>query len=292
MERRTWWRRAAVAAALLVCLSPLGASAQQGGEDARSRAAASLYELASKDFAEGRFQASLEKLLEVYKLDPNPILLYNIGRAYEELGDLAEAADYFQRAVADAALPTELQAEVGKRLPRVVPALKLREARGLSANTLRLSVKQAQEGALSAFRERQKNNDPVVIAPPPRVEPAPLGGLFWGGVGALAVGAGLLGGGAVVDLGLSGPIDELKDPGTRQDAARTRALQAEIEDDQALAGLLYLSGGVVLVAGGALTALSLLEVGPEAPAAGEGAWWLAPVLGPAQVGLGVQGSFP
>lgn len=286
--RRKWLTPALC---VVLCLCPVWAQAQEQDGDARARAAASLYELASKDFAEGRFQEALDKLQEVYKLDPNPVILYNIGRSYEELGDLASAAQFFQQAVSDPTLPQELQAEIGKRLPRVLPALQLREARAVSSNMLRVGLKQAEDDAVAAFVKKQEDKK-VVVQPPPVIKdqgPDPV--LLWSGVGASVVGAGLLVGGMVVDLGLSTPISELKEPETRSDAVRVKQLQDEIDSGQTTAGLLYLSGGVVLVTGGVLVTLALLD-GEEAPAAEQGSVSVSPLLGTQGAGLSLQGSFP
>jgi tetratricopeptide (TPR) repeat protein len=294
-------RSAGRGAAWVLVWAVLGLSssawAQGGGEppkgepagekdDARAKAAENLYTIASAAFQEGRYKEALEKLLQVYDLDPNPVLLYNIGRCHEELGKLAEAADFFQRAVADPALPEELQKQIGLRLPRVLPALKLREANNVVRGLVAVGMRQGEDRSVTAFKERNQRQEPTSH------EPNPI--LLWSGVGAGAVGLGLLGGGALVDAGLGDSISELQQTQTRRDQARTEELQGEIEDGQTTATILYVSGGALLVTGGVLVGVALLGGGEEAPAQEAPplqGWRLLPWVGPTQAGLGVVGGF-
>lgn len=256
--------------------------------EARKEAARGMFRVALEAFKGGRFQEALDKLEEVYKLDPNPIILYNIGRALEELGRLAEAAEYFQRAVADPALPEQLQAEVGRRLPKVLPVLKFRESRLASSQNVALGLVRARDASRQEAQRLEEARKPKVVQEPPGLVERPL---FWGGVGASALGAGLLVGGFLIDQGLSDPIEELKDPETRQSAARTRALQSEIESDQLLATIFYIGGGVLLAGGGTLLYFAV-DGTFDTPAEGEeGAVRVMPTLLDGGAGVTLGGSF-
>lgn len=259
------------------------ASAQGDDDEATRAAAASMYRLAVQQFKAGKFQQALDKLQEVYNLDPNPVILYNIGRCFEELGKLADAAEFFQKASADPELPGALLAEIGKRLPKVLPALKNREARTLAVKAVSMGVGIGAERALEAYVDSESKGD-VIISDADNGR-----GFLWGGSAASIVGAGLLGAAVFIDTGLADPIAELEDPATRTDRARTLSLQDSIASDQTTATVLYITGGVILVSGGAMVALSLMadESGQE----GEGGLTFLPFLGGGQAGVVLGGRF-
>jgi hypothetical protein len=48
--------------------------------------------LAGQDYySQGRYQKAIEEFEEAYRLDPRPLLLYNMAQAYEKLGELEKA---------------------------------------------------------------------------------------------------------------------------------------------------------------------------------------------------------
>jgi hypothetical protein len=59
---------------------------------------------------------------EAYKLDPNPNYLFNIGRVYEEKGDIRAAVDYYQRFVKEPGVEIESRELALQRL-RVLKAI-------------------------------------------------------------------------------------------------------------------------------------------------------------------------
>ena len=78
------------------------------------------------------------------------------------------------------------------------------------------------------------------------------------------------------------------DDQTRTDSARTLSLQDDIERDQTLATVLYISGGVLSVAGLTLVYYTLTDT--EAPQAGEGVGLrVNPFVGSGMVGVTVGG---
>src|SRR4051794_14721586 len=60
-----------------------GAAVRGAATDAR---ALDLFEQSAKAYREGRFQDAVDRLLEARSLKSEPVLLYNLGRAYEALG--------------------------------------------------------------------------------------------------------------------------------------------------------------------------------------------------------------
>lgn len=275
--------RGTLAVALAACFV-LAAAPAVAQDDSRKEAAASMYKVAQEEFGAGNFAEALDKLIEVYELDPNPVILYNIGRCYEELGQLADAAEYFQRAAADQNLPEQLYAEVGKRLPKLMPALRLREAQALSSSAVTNGLSRGEEQALQAYVETKETGPvgPVATGPDPV--------FFWSGVALAGAGVVLTGVGLGVDSGLSDPIDELKDPATRSDRARVESLQSEIDSGQTLALTMYLAGAATLVAGGVLITLGLMNEVEAAPAEAT-TWKFGPALAPGVVGVQFGGQF-
>src|SRR5258707_1542282 len=50
--------------------------------------------------AAGQVERGIAELKQAYAIKPHPALLYNIARAYVDLGKIPDALDYFQRYVA------------------------------------------------------------------------------------------------------------------------------------------------------------------------------------------------
>ncbi len=73
--------------------APHGATS---GDSPERRRALELFEESAKAYREGRFQDAVDKLLEARRLKNEPVLLYNLARAYEALGKPQEAADAYQ----------------------------------------------------------------------------------------------------------------------------------------------------------------------------------------------------
>lgn len=59
--------------------------------------ALALFEESRGHYDAGRFDRAIELLQEAYGLTPEPILLYNMGRAYEGADRIREAADAYER---------------------------------------------------------------------------------------------------------------------------------------------------------------------------------------------------
>jgi len=54
--------------------------------------------MAGQDYySQGRYQKAIEEFEEAYRLDPRPLLLFNIAQAYEKLGNLSKTVDYLKR---------------------------------------------------------------------------------------------------------------------------------------------------------------------------------------------------
>jgi tetratricopeptide (TPR) repeat protein len=86
-----------ISAVAIVLLLAIGlpaqpASAQQQPvEDTRAR---ELFLEGEAHYAAGRYELAAERYLEAYELSDRPELLFNVGNAYERLGDYERAAKY------------------------------------------------------------------------------------------------------------------------------------------------------------------------------------------------------
>ncbi|MDD5307515.1 MAG: tetratricopeptide repeat protein [Deltaproteobacteria bacterium] len=82
----------------LVCTAVLLAVALAGGT---ALADAKQHFLAGNDYyTQGRYQKAVDEFQEAYRLDPRPLLLYNIAQTWEKLGELDKAVDAFKRFLA------------------------------------------------------------------------------------------------------------------------------------------------------------------------------------------------
>jgi hypothetical protein len=48
-------------------------------------------------YTQGRYEKAIEEFEEAYRLDPRPLLLFNISQAWEKMGDLAKSLDFLKR---------------------------------------------------------------------------------------------------------------------------------------------------------------------------------------------------
>jgi tetratricopeptide (TPR) repeat protein len=94
--------RVAVLAALALAFSAIvlvsrdAAAAPTRAAPTDSRAL-ELFEQSAQAYREGRFQEAVDRLLEARRFKAEPVLLYNLGRAYEALGKPADAADAYAK---------------------------------------------------------------------------------------------------------------------------------------------------------------------------------------------------
>jgi tetratricopeptide (TPR) repeat protein len=107
--------------------APASASAVPVAQDLRAQAAA-LYKEGAGLFREGKFREAGERFQAAYNLDPSPILLYNLARAAEELGEATTAVNHYKAYLARYP-QAEDRAEVERRI-RVLEAVRKTAATG------------------------------------------------------------------------------------------------------------------------------------------------------------------
>jgi len=147
-------------AAVTLCTLPIPAIAAPNRGAPTDARALELFEQSEKAYRDGKFQEAVDRLLEARRYKAEPVLLYDLGRAYEALGKPSDAADAYAKYLQE-------EPDAGDR-----KAIEGRIA------TLRA---QANDLAAAAAKDREREDDPFAVVP-------------WvvAGLGVAAVGTGLV----------------------------------------------------------------------------------------------------
>lgn len=199
--------------------------------------AAEAYQEGAKAFKGKDFETALGHFDRAFKLDPSPILLYNIARCHEEMGALDPAISNFQLYLVRA--PDAADREDVERRIRVMEAIK----------------------------KRQAELEPAEGSPGDSALPVWGYSLLGAGVAAFAVGGGF---GYVADTAAEehrAAVTRAKKSSTKQDA----------DTNSTYANASFVIGGVLALAGASILAWDLLsdhetsvEVAPVPTASGGG----------------------
>lgn len=239
----------------------LPAYAQDGGSSI-ARQVENLSAEGAQAFRAGDYETAIARFEEAYALQPVPNLLYNIGRAYEQMEMWDEAIAHFERFITAPDVESEAREHAMQRVQS------LREIKALAS---RDSTPQESD-------EKAVPEDPV--APPPQVEgPNRLPGFLVAGSGVA-----LVGGGVVMGLMAKSNADQLTDTSLDYDqrlaarnAARTQGIVADV---------LYASGAI---AAGVGVYLIVTAGGKDEPA--PLARSIFPWVGKESAGLGMTLNF-
>jgi tetratricopeptide (TPR) repeat protein len=98
-------------------------------EDPAKARALELFEQSAVAYRAGRFQEAVDRLLEARRVRPEPVLLYNLGRAYEALGKPEEAADAYTSYLAEEPHAADRRAIEGRITTLRAQAAELARAR-------------------------------------------------------------------------------------------------------------------------------------------------------------------
>lgn len=256
------------------------ALAPDGDPEALSAEAVERFE--AKDY-----DAAVDLFEQAYAVDPQPNYLFNIGRVYEEKGDLENAVVFYQRFVAQSGVDIDSRQEATKRLKVLREAL----------DQLKAEKEPPKEDTTDPTpKDDAVDPIPEETTPPPPVEDEEaaqaakrkktlrITGYSLMGVGgaALIVGAAL--GGVASGTADDANADEFVD--------RTLALRDRARRQAAAADAMFITGGVLAVAGLALVLATL--GGKKAKAGGDTVsrrtLW-SPVVGPQRVGVGLTHRF-
>jgi tetratricopeptide (TPR) repeat protein len=195
-----------------------------------------LFQRSHRAYRDGDFQLAVDLLLEARKLRTEPVLLYDLGRAYEALGRRADAADAYARFLEEAPTTSDRRAIEGR------------------IATLHRQVEE-EEALRRAAAAARAQDEAAKRAPPPaeesRPSPAPatersatlvLAPWVVGGVGLAALGTGA----AFGVLSRSRYDDAKAEPGQ----AKAADLYDGAKHDAVIANVALISGAVLVAAAG------------------------------------------
>jgi tetratricopeptide (TPR) repeat protein len=189
-----------------------------------------LFEDSDKAYKAGKFEKAADLLREAYGLYPEPLLLYNLGRAQEGLGDMQGAVDSYEKYLADAK-------EIKDRgaIERRIETLKAQLAK---------QAADAQRRADEEERRRREEEQRKLNPPPPIDDRSPLEKYGpWITMGS---------GGAMV---LTGVFFGINASTTHDDAVATpiqrdsAELQRSAERSATVANVLFVVGGAAIAGG-------------------------------------------
>lgn len=197
--------------------------------------AADLSGQAIERFKARDYDAAARLFEQAYALDPNPNYLFNVGRVYEEKGDIRSAVDYYQRFVKE-------------------PGVEI-ESRELALQRLRVLRAILHETDPEPGQPATAAPGPQADAPPPAPTPGAdetdrskamrLGGYALLGVGSISVIVGGVFGG--LTLAKKNELDDIHMADERKALAREGKTFALVSDVTLFTGAALAVTGLVLV---------------------------------------------
>ena len=185
--------------------------------------AESAYQAGVSAFGEKDFKGALKLFDHAFKLDPSPVLLYNIARCHEEMGTLEPAIRNFELYLA--------------RAP---------DAPDRAAVERRIRVMEAK-----SEREAARKPVSVVVVPiePKSVAPPASSAMRWWGYGTVGAGVVGLAVGGVLGASADTAAKDHREALTRVDKSR---FETEANDKATQANVSYIVGGALLAVGAGL----------------------------------------
>lgn len=207
-------------------IAALGGSAY--AED-REKALA-LFEDSDKAYKAGNFEQAAELLREAYGLYPEPLLLYNLGRAQEGLGDMQGAVESYEQFLREAK-------EIKDRgaIERRIATLK---------EQLQRQADEARRRAEEEERRRREEEERKRNPPPPIDTRTPL--QKYGPWITMGTGGAFVVTGVFFGIRAQSTHDDAVATAIQRDAAE---LQASAERSATVANVLFVAGGAAIAGG-------------------------------------------
>lgn len=275
---RTAQAAAYVPAALRVAPAPTAAQAPATAEDGETFE--SLVEQARGKFKDKDYVGAVALFERAYALQPEPAILFNIGRIYEEANDIDKAIAYYEKFIADNSVDMGQRDKALGRLQALEKIVEIRKKEEAKRNP-----KPVDSGPKNPPNPDDKTQPgPVGPQPGPGTPPGqvdnpqpapnkllrPIGYTMLGVGAALLIGGGIAGGVARKQHALFEGADTLD---ARRDASeRGKSLAATADG-------LFIAGGVLAAVGVILLVIPKARKSKAAQA-------LRPSVSPREVGLG------
>ena len=193
---------------ICLCLASLLMAAPASASEGALEQAAQVYQEGVAAFKAKAFPQALELFERAYKLDPSPILIYNLARTHEEMGHAAEAIDHF-----------------GLYLTRV-PGAADRADVERRVRVMKKILEQVKPEPVEPPPVADPEPPPPVVQPAPRPAPSSLRPYAYSafGVGAAALGVGVfywvrMGNAESEHEGATTGDDKVRTAGDAEDAA-------------------------------------------------------------------------
>ena len=269
---------AAVAGGLLALSGPEAAEASNASARTIATEPApdseALSASAVEAFEAGRFDDAVSLFEQAYDADPQPNYLFNIGRVYEEKGDLQSAVDYYTRFIGESGVDIDARKNAAARL-----------------KVLKEAIAALEDPKEEPEPEPEPTQDPeppeVVASSPESDEPTDkqkklrIAGYSLIGVG----GAALIVGGVFGGLAL-GKTRSADDEPFVDEAAR---LRRDARSQARVADAMYITGGILAGAGLVMVLTTLGK--KKTPRTAAARHRIAPAVGRNHVGVSLGGRF-
>ncbi len=136
-----------------ILLALLWAGPAPAREPSDAQRAEEWYQVAMAHMKGERYLKAAKAFERAHELDADPVLLWNIGRAYEKAGELDKAKSFYTEFLKSEGIPGELRVKANKRIVEISVALeKARLEREQAVREAKLKAE--MEAKLQAERER------------------------------------------------------------------------------------------------------------------------------------------
>jgi len=234
-----------------------------------------LVEQAGVKFKAKDYASAVALFERAYAVQPEPAILFNIGRIYEQAQNAEAAIGYYEKFIADESVELKDREKAVQRLQVLRTIVEIREKE--KARTNPKPVPETKPA------DTQVVGPDLGPKPDPNADKAPASGRLLRPIGGVMVGAGaaLLIGGAIAGGLARGQQKEFTNAKTldeREAAASKGSSQAAVADG------LFIAGGVVAAVGIVLLIVPAVRKSRAAQA-------LSPQVSPTHVGLGFTHRF-
>ncbi|MEZ4382038.1 MAG: tetratricopeptide repeat protein [Nannocystaceae bacterium] len=267
-----------VTASLLVTgpIAPQVAAAAPAAEESFD----TLTEQASEKYSEGDYEGAIALFERAYALEPEPNILFNIGRIYEEAGKYEDAITYYERFISEPQVDLEAkQVALDRRdLAKAVVEIQKKDEKKTDPTPEETTPPPEETTPPPGETTPPPGEDPQVDDKPKARNVRPIGYALFG------TGAAALIGGAIVGGMAKGQERDFQAATnkTDADAAKERGLKLAPAADG-----LFIAGGILAAAGIVMLLLPQARKNKKNKARAQ----FVPQASPQQVGLGVVGRF-